>query len=93
MASVAQRSISTKVTRRLRSFPGVVDAELLQAEHGEAHAENLSGAEMSVGLFSVAEVFVDGVHRAALSLSAFGGSLKWHPAASIFFCQRMPSLK
>jgi len=31
----------------------------LQAEHGETHAEDLTGTEVSVGLFSVAKVFVD----------------------------------
>ncbi len=45
----------------------IVDAEFLQAEHGEAHAEDLAGAEMSVGLFGVAEIFVEGFHGKAVS--------------------------
>ena len=60
MASVAQRSISTKVTRRLRSFipRGSVNAQLLEAQHGQAHAQHLPGAEMAVGTFGFAEIIV-----------------------------------
>jgi len=32
----------------------IIDAELLQAEHGEAHAKNLPGANVSMSLFRVA---------------------------------------
>jgi len=41
---------------------GIFDAELCQAEHGQAHAENLTGAQVSVCLFGVAEVFVERFH-------------------------------
>ncbi len=40
----------------------IVDAELCQAEHGQAHAENLAGAQVSVGLFGVAQIFVERFH-------------------------------
>ena len=62
MASVAQRSISTKVTRRLRSAALVVDAEALAAEHGHADAENLPGAEMAVSEFGFVKEGVKGLH-------------------------------
>ena len=64
MASVAQRSISTKVTRRLRSSLAarIFDAEFLESQHGEANAEDLSGAEMAVGDFGFAEISVEGKH-------------------------------
>ena len=41
----------------------IVDLQLLQAQHSEAHAKNLAGTEVSVGLFGVAEVFVEGFHE------------------------------
>src|SRR5712692_1957405 len=40
----------------------IVDAQPGQAEHGQAHTQDLSGAEMAVGLFGVAEIFVEGFH-------------------------------
>ena len=41
---------------------GIVNAELCQAEHGQAHAQNLTGAQVSVGLFGVAQIFVERFH-------------------------------
>ena len=41
---------------------GVVDAEALAAEHGQADAEDLAGAEMAVGNFGFAEESVEGLH-------------------------------
>jgi len=38
---------------------GVVDAELAEGEHGHADAEDLAGAEMSVGYFGVVEEVVE----------------------------------
>ena len=64
----------------------IVDAEFLQAEHGEAHAQDLAGTEVSVGLFGVAKIFVEGFHGKAFSyqLSAF----------SLTLCSgRLPRLK
>ena len=61
----------------------IVDAEFLQAEHGETDAQHLPGAEVSVGLLSVAEIFVEGFHQTvALSLT---------PLQIHFLRQRMPS--
>ena len=63
MASVAQRSISTKVTRRLRSrAAGLVDAKTLAAEHGHADAEDLPGAEMAMRRFGHGQEFVERFH-------------------------------
>ncbi len=45
----------------------VIDAEFLQAEHREPDAKDLPGTEVSVGLFSVVEIFVEGFHKAAIS--------------------------
>ncbi len=41
---------------------GVVNAEFAQAEHGEAHAKDLPGAQMAVGLCGEVEVFGKGFH-------------------------------
>jgi len=41
---------------------GVFDAELAETEHGEAHAEDLSGADVAVGDGGVFEVLVEGFH-------------------------------
>ena len=84
MASVAQRSISTKVTRRLRSGSashrgesgfGVCNAEALEAEDGHADAEDLSGAEVAVGdLGFVEEGFeVEGCGGHGLMIRLEGG--------------------
>src|SRR3982074_3156826 len=64
----------------------IVDSEFLQAEHREPHAENLPGTEMSVGLFSVADVFIEGFHKFSCQLSALSLHLYDH-----FLCQRTPS--
>jgi hypothetical protein len=40
----------------------VVDAQLLESQHRQAHAEHLSGAEMAVGDFGFAKIFVEGKH-------------------------------
>ncbi len=40
----------------------VFDAQLLQSQHGQAHAENLAGAEMAVGEFGFAKIIVEGKH-------------------------------
>src|SRR5260370_11965080 len=47
---------------------GVVDAEALAAEHGQADAEDLTGAEMAVGGFSFAEEGVEGLHKLMILL-------------------------
>jgi len=41
----------------------LVDAKSLAANHGEANAEDLSGAEMAVGEFGLAEEIVKGLHE------------------------------
>jgi len=43
---------------------GIFDAEFAEAEHGEAHAEDLSGADVAVGDGGVFEVLVEGSHCA-----------------------------
>src|SRR6267143_1325214 len=53
----------------------VVEAEFRQAQHGESHAENLSGAEVTVSLLGLAEVFVEGFHKSSRQLSAFSLTL------------------
>src|ERR1700728_330733 len=58
----------------------IVDAEFTQAEHRQAGAENLPGAEMSVGLLGIAEVFVEGLHK---KLSAV--SFQLTPKITTFF--------
>ena len=40
----------------------IIDAEFLQAEHRQTHAQDLPGAKVSVSLFCVAEIFVEGFH-------------------------------
>ena len=80
-ASVAQRSISTNVTRRLRSFPcGIIDAEFLQAKHCQTHAQNLTGAQVSVGLLGVAQIFFESFMRSRRPL-AVGLQLNTAPRA------------
>ena len=50
------------MTRRLRSRSvGIVEAEQFESEHGHAHAEDLSGTQVSVGYFSIAQKFVEGL--------------------------------
>src|SRR5579862_8018313 len=41
----------------------VIDLQFLQAQHGQAHSEDLSRAQVSVSEFCVAQVFVEGFHR------------------------------
>src|SRR5216684_1475252 len=53
----------------------IVDAEFLQAEHREPHAKNLPGTEVSVGLFGVVDVFVEGFHKFSYQLSAVSSQL------------------
>jgi hypothetical protein len=48
----------------------IINAKFLQAQHCEAHAQDLPGTDVSVGLFSVAEIFVEGFHRKSCQLSA-----------------------
>lgn len=50
----------------------------MEAEHGEAHAEDLSGTEMSVGLFGVAKICVEGFHGKAVSYQPSAFSLALH---------------
>ncbi len=38
---------------------GIVDAQQFEAAHGQANAQHLSGAQMSVGHFGVAQQFVE----------------------------------
>jgi len=45
----------------------IVDAEFLKAQHGKTHAEDLAGAEVAVGFLGIAEVFVEGFHKPAIS--------------------------
>jgi len=40
----------------------VFNSELLEAEHGHAHAKNLSGTQVTMGLFGVSHIFVEGFH-------------------------------
>src|SRR5205807_6611188 len=42
--------------------PWIIDAQLLQTEHCEPHAQHLSGTEMAVSLFRVAKIFIEGFH-------------------------------
>ena len=44
---------------------GIFDAEFAKAEHGEADAEDLSGADVAVGDGGVFEVLVEGFHFGA----------------------------
>jgi len=46
---------------------GIFDAEFAQAEHGEAHAEDLAGAEVAVGDGGEIEVFGEGLHFEMIS--------------------------
>ena len=41
---------------------GIFDAEFAEAEHGEANAEDLAGADVAVGDGGVFEVLVEGFH-------------------------------
>src|SRR6266436_5070748 len=49
----------------------IFDAEFDQAQHRQPHTKDLSCAEVSVSLLSVAEIFVEGFHGSALSRQAF----------------------
>jgi hypothetical protein len=40
----------------------VIYTELRQAKHCEPHTEDLPGAEMSMGLLGVNEIFIEGFH-------------------------------
>ena len=40
----------------------VLDAQLFEAQHGQAHAQDLPRAEMAVGSFGFAKVVVEGEH-------------------------------
>src|SRR4030081_3683243 len=62
----------------------VVDAELLQPEHREPHAKNLPGTKMSVGLFGVADIFVEGFHEYDCPLSILGGQLSAYTRGGSF---------
>jgi len=57
---------------------GIVDPEFLQTQHGQTNAEHLAGTEMAVGLFGIAEVFVEGFHKKAVS---FQLNTAWEAAA------------
>src|SRR4051812_5739184 len=46
----------------------IFDAQLLQAKHGEAHAEDLTGANVAVSDFSIVQVIVERFHS---KLSSF----------------------
>jgi hypothetical protein len=46
-------------------------AEFSQAQHGESHAENLSGTEVTVSLLGLTDVFLEGFHKSSGQLSAF----------------------
>jgi len=52
---------------------GIVDAEFLQAEHGQAHAEDLARAEVPVGDGGEIEVFSESLHRSKSSSSFLRG--------------------
>ena len=54
---------------------GIVNAEFLQSQHREAHAQHLPGAKMSMGLFGVAKIFVEGFHETSCQRSASALSL------------------
>ena len=45
---------------------GIFDAEFAETEHGEADAEDLSGADVAVGDGGVFEVLVEGFHFGCL---------------------------
>ena len=47
---------------------GVVDAEALAAEHRQADAEDLAGAEVAVGDFGFVEEGVEGLHKLMILL-------------------------
>src|ERR1700689_3605239 len=49
---------------------GILNAELRQAKHGQAHAQNLTGAEVSVRLLSVTQIFVERFHRKPSSVNS-----------------------
>src|SRR6266849_3658309 len=58
----------------------VFDTQLLESQHGQAHAQHLSGAQMAVGVFGFAKIFVEGEHlcfehcsRVAMSLETRSG--------------------
>ena len=53
----------------------IIDAKFFQSQHSETHTEDLPGAEVAVGLFGVAEVFVEGFHNLAVSSQPSGFSL------------------
>ena len=59
---------------------GVVDAEFAEAEHGQAHAQDLAGAEVSVGGGGQFEVFSEGFHRSKCGSSFFRGRPRVRPA-------------
>lgn len=54
---------------------GFGNAEAVAAEHGHAYAEDLAGAEVSVGGFGLAEELVEGFHGFSLGLFWGGGKL------------------
>ncbi len=56
---------------------GVVDAEALAAEHGQADAEDLAGAEVAVSDFGFAEESVEGLHKLMILLAGCGVFF-WH---------------
>ena len=67
----------------------IVDAEFLQTQHRQPHAEDLPGAKMSMRLFRITKVFVEGFHKASGQLSDFGSQL--NTVGGQFLRQRMPS--
>ncbi len=62
----------------------IFDAKFHQAQHRQSHAEDLSGAEMSVSLFGVVKIFVEGFH--GNQLSAFSLQLSINGARCLW-CQ------
>jgi hypothetical protein len=52
----------------LAVFPACIfDAKFRKTEHRQSHAEHLPSAEMAMRLFSLAEIFIEGVHTDAIS--------------------------
>ena len=40
---------------------GIVDAQQFESAHGQSNAQDLTGAQMSVGDFGVAQQFIEGL--------------------------------
>ncbi len=63
----------------------IVDTQLLETQHRQTHAEDLSGAKMAVSLLGITKIFVKGFHK------SYGLSAVSLTSQNYFLLQRTPS--